>query len=760
MKTPENPSNRIAATWFSDYPFTINVNIIDGNAHQVALYALDWDSSARSETINVLDAVTGAVLNSRVLPAGSFHTGEYLAWTVTGSVEFQIVRDAGANAVISGFFFDTPNSTTGANPPVDTALPVITGTAQVGKVLASSTGTWTGATSFAYQWAGNGTPIAGATASTYTPVSTDVGHTLRATVTATGSGGTASATSAATAAVAAATAVAPVNSQLPVISGTAQVGKVQTSSTGTWTGATSFAYQWAGNGASITGATAATYTPVSTDVGHTLTATVTATGSGGGTASATSAPTVPIVAGSGGGGGAAAAANWYTNGYPVPQYTCNSNYYVSASGSDSNSGTLASPWLTIAHAWSTVAGPGVCINVVGPGNYPQSSTLSLSKGGNLNSATGWAVLRAVNASGSYNPAVDSLQNIHAGTAPRIYVNSTSYTTPLALNHAYIIVDGFEVDGNAAMTQGVCIDAEGSNTHHHLIAENNLVHDCGGAGFQWNNTEYLWIYNNAIHDNARTNGAEMSGISVWEPATAASFTVTSWDTALPFHILTLNNILWHNYENSSISAAQHTDGDGIIYDTFTNQGTPYTYPSLIYGNVACFNGGGAIQLDSANNVTIANNSTYSNYLDLENGGTYRGECNNWQSSSNNTWINNICMNVTSGAGINSGSGKLSNNLGLSILSPASNASGNTFTSNISYPTAPYSNSTAQSGGTGSGHPSGQVVSNPLFTSPGTLPSASSNTPPCNLALQAGSPALGKGVAAPYIPKTAPFNLGAY
>ena len=340
LQMPENPSNRIAGTWFSDGTWTINVNITDGNAHQVTLYALDWDSSARSETINVLDAVTGAVLNSQVLPARSFQNGKYLAWTVTGSVKFQIVYDAGANDVISGIFFDTPKSTTGANPPVDTALPVITGTAQVGKVLTSSTGTWTGATSFGYQWAGNGTPIAGATASTYTPAVSDVGHTLTVAVTATGSGGTATATSAATSPVI--SSGAPVNSQLPVISGTAQVGKVQTSTTGTWTGATSFGYQWAGNNVLINGAVASTYTPVSTDVGHTLTATVTATGPGG-TASATSAPTVPIVAGSSGSGNGSGVAS---------SFTALHTYYISPTGSDSNAGTLAAPWRSAKHAVS------------------------------------------------------------------------------------------------------------------------------------------------------------------------------------------------------------------------------------------------------------------------------------------------------------------------------------------------------------------------------------------------------------------------
>ena len=95
---------------------------------------------------------------------------------------------------------------------------------------------------------------------------------------------------------AAGTASAPRDMEPPVVSGTAQVGDALSSTTGTWTAATSYAYQWAGNGTKIAAATAATYTPVSTDAGHTLTSTVTATGSSGATASATSAPTVAIVA--------------------------------------------------------------------------------------------------------------------------------------------------------------------------------------------------------------------------------------------------------------------------------------------------------------------------------------------------------------------------------------------------------------------------------------------------------------------------------
>ena len=68
---------------------------------------------------------------------------------------------------------------------MNTALPTISGTAQVGQTLTATTGTWTNSpTSFTYQWNRAGTPIAGATASTYVPVTADIGNTLTVSVTA------------------------------------------------------------------------------------------------------------------------------------------------------------------------------------------------------------------------------------------------------------------------------------------------------------------------------------------------------------------------------------------------------------------------------------------------------------------------------------------------------------------------------------------------------------------------------------------------
>jgi hypothetical protein len=92
------------------------------------------------------------------------------------------------------------------SPPVNTALPSVSGTAQVGQTLTASPGTWSGspAPSFAYQWQRGTSNISGATSATYTPVVGDVGSTLRVVVTATNSSGSAAAASASTAAVSAA----------------------------------------------------------------------------------------------------------------------------------------------------------------------------------------------------------------------------------------------------------------------------------------------------------------------------------------------------------------------------------------------------------------------------------------------------------------------------------------------------------------------------------------------------------------------------
>src|SRR5262249_40280945 len=44
QKGSPGATDRIASTWYSGSSFTIDVNLVDGNLHRVALYALDWDA--------------------------------------------------------------------------------------------------------------------------------------------------------------------------------------------------------------------------------------------------------------------------------------------------------------------------------------------------------------------------------------------------------------------------------------------------------------------------------------------------------------------------------------------------------------------------------------------------------------------------------------------------------------------------------------------------------------------------------------------
>jgi len=99
-------SNRIAAVWYSPTSFTVNVNLTDGQTHRLALYLLDWDQfgGGRNEQVQILDAMTGTVLDTR--SASNFSNGEYLVWNVSGDIQIRITNlNSSSNAVLDGLFF-------------------------------------------------------------------------------------------------------------------------------------------------------------------------------------------------------------------------------------------------------------------------------------------------------------------------------------------------------------------------------------------------------------------------------------------------------------------------------------------------------------------------------------------------------------------------------------------------------------------------------------------------------------------------------
>ena len=176
--------------------------------------------------------------------------------------------------------------------------PIITGTVAVGQTLTVVPGAWTPSTTaspivLTYRWERDGDPITGATSSTYVVLVSDEGTKLRAYVTGTKLGYiTDEEPSAETSAVVKGTFTA---APKPTISGTAKVGVALTAVPGTWAPSTvaapiSFTYQWKREGTNISGATAATYTPVAADLGKPLSVSVTGAKTGYNTVTQTSDP--------------------------------------------------------------------------------------------------------------------------------------------------------------------------------------------------------------------------------------------------------------------------------------------------------------------------------------------------------------------------------------------------------------------------------------------------------------------------------------
>ena len=97
-------TGRIAACWYAPVSFDVVLPQTDGLPHLVSLYFLDWDSTVRQQTVDIRNCLSGASLSS--VTVSGFNSGKYYAWLVTGSVTIHITRTGGANAVLSGIFFN------------------------------------------------------------------------------------------------------------------------------------------------------------------------------------------------------------------------------------------------------------------------------------------------------------------------------------------------------------------------------------------------------------------------------------------------------------------------------------------------------------------------------------------------------------------------------------------------------------------------------------------------------------------------------
>ncbi len=168
------------------------------------------------------------------------------------------------------------------------------GDMKVGDELSCYEGEWTGTPEIKYVflWLREGTPIAGATESTYHVQPADEGEIVACRVTATNAVGSTYVTS-----IGLPIPKLPASTVAPGISGVRKVGDTLTCSSGAWSGTQDFTYvyQWESDGTPILGASKETYAVQAEDEGKTLSCMVTAENEAGSATATSGGILVPVL---------------------------------------------------------------------------------------------------------------------------------------------------------------------------------------------------------------------------------------------------------------------------------------------------------------------------------------------------------------------------------------------------------------------------------------------------------------------------------
>ncbi|MGC4945657.1 right-handed parallel beta-helix repeat-containing protein [Streptomyces sp. DT224] len=283
------------------------------------------------------------------------------------------------------------------------------------------------------------------------------------------------------------------------------------------------------------------------------------------------------------------------------------NYYVSASGSDSNDGrSPKSPFRTIQHA-ADLTKPGDTVQIMN-GTYRDTS------------AEGVVVIRN---SGTADAPITftNYKNHKPKLAP-----VTGWNGILLAGASHIVVEGLEIQGNAgnltlrdATAQADpkkptynqnCLHARENADKapwSHVTLRNLYVHDCPGGGLSTTGGDYLTIEDNVVHSNAWYSVYANSGISVLTPEAV--------DESRGVKISIQRNVVHDNESKVKWVACDCiSDGNGIIVDSTIHPGTSggvYAGRTLVANNLSYDNGGSGIHAYKSAHVDIVNNTAYLN-----------------------------------------------------------------------------------------------------------------------------------------------------
>lgn len=104
VTTPTTPARRVGSCWYAADSFSLMITSAIPQMRRVALYFQDLGAAGRLQFVEVLDAGSGRLLDSRVV--SSFADGVYLRWAVQGPVRFRLTRWSTGNVILNGVFLD------------------------------------------------------------------------------------------------------------------------------------------------------------------------------------------------------------------------------------------------------------------------------------------------------------------------------------------------------------------------------------------------------------------------------------------------------------------------------------------------------------------------------------------------------------------------------------------------------------------------------------------------------------------------------
>ena len=322
------------------------------------------------------------------------------------------------------------------------------------------------------------------------------------------------------------------------------------------------------------------------------------------------------------------------------------DYYVSNSlGSDTNSGSLSSPFKTINKGISMVNAGGTVYVMDGIYQNENYGDVDISTNTNMNNPH----VANINKSGTEGAYI-TLRN-YPGDSPKIqFDGSGGILIDDGMN--YIIIEGFEVEGNAAdITYDQAIadrnykiqlaeDEDdstnynntyfngkgiwgGYGAHHNIIIRNNTVHDTSGSAIRFNDSDYITVENNIVYNSTWWTSSASSAIVFAETIALED------DNGTDVKMIIRGNIVFNNWnripfyasqlpDNSNPPSANYgtaeynniLDGQGIYV---TRSDPEYSGTFLFENNLCVNNGKNGINFDhsQSSSAIYQNNTLYYN-----------------------------------------------------------------------------------------------------------------------------------------------------